>query len=54
LLKKNRNLETNSFVLKDAAGKPIPLAGPHMALEDLVPLIPRTRASAFGLRCQDL
>jgi len=33
LLKKNRNLETNSFVLKDAAGKRIPLTGPHMALE---------------------
>src|SRR5712692_10433371 len=42
LLKKTRNLETNSFVLKDAAGKRIPLAGPHIALEDLVPLIPRT------------
>ena len=42
LLKKNRNVETNSFVLKDAMGKPIPLTGPHMAVEDLVPLIPRT------------
>jgi len=40
LLKKHRNLETNSFVLKDAAGKRIPLAGPHLAVEDLVPLIP--------------
>ena len=40
--KKNRNLETNSFVLQDAAGKRIPLAGPHMAVEDLVPLIPCT------------
>src|SRR5262245_417344 len=42
LLKKNRNLETNSFVLKDAAGNPIPLAGPHMAVGDLIPLIPPT------------
>jgi DDE superfamily endonuclease len=42
LLKKNRNVETNSFVLKDALGKPIPLTGPHIAVEDLVPLIPRT------------
>src|SRR5256712_2132411 len=42
LLKKNRNLETNSFVLKDAAGKPIRLEGPHIAVEDLVPLIPPT------------
>ncbi len=44
ILKKNRNLETNSFVLKDAEGKRIPLAGPHISVEDLVPLIP---ASAY-------
>ena len=50
LLKKNRNLETNSFVLQDAAGKPIRLAGPHIAVEDLVPLIPPTayRAVTVG------
>jgi SRSO17 transposase len=42
LLKKNRNLETNSFVLKDAAGQRIPLAGPHIQVEALVPLIPAT------------
>jgi len=42
LLKKNRNLETNSFVLKDAAGKAIRLEGPHIAVEDLVPRIPPT------------
>jgi hypothetical protein len=50
LLKKNRNLETNSFVLKDAAGKPIPLEGPHIAVEDLIPLIPPTayRAVTVG------
>src|SRR5439155_17086806 len=42
LLKKNRNLETNSFVLKDAAGAPIRLEGPHIAVEDLVPRIPPT------------
>jgi SRSO17 transposase len=50
LLKKNRNLETNSFVLKDAAGKPLHLAGPHIAVEDLVPLIPPTayRAVTVG------
>jgi len=40
LLKKNRNLETNSFVLTDADGKRIPLAGPHVTVESLVPLIP--------------
>jgi hypothetical protein len=50
LLKKHRNLETNSFVLKDAAGKPIPLAGPHLALEDLVPLIPRTAYQAVTVK----
>ena len=42
ILKKNRNLETYSFVLKDAAGKRIPLDGPHLSVEDLVPLIPAT------------
>src|SRR6266850_3742551 len=50
LLKKNRNLETNSFVLKDAAGQSIRLEGPHIAVEDLVPLIPPTayRAVTVG------
>ena len=50
ILKKNRNLETNSFVLKDADGQPIPLAGPHIGVEDLVPLIPATayRAVTVG------
>src|SRR5438874_2904803 len=42
LLKKNRNLETNSFSRKDAAGQPLRLEGPHMAVEDLVSLIPPT------------
>jgi hypothetical protein len=46
LLKKNRNLETHSVVLKDAAGQPIRLEGPHIAGEDLVPLIPRTASQA--------
>jgi DDE superfamily endonuclease len=46
LLQKNRNLETHSFVLKDAAGQPIRLEGPHIAVEDLVPLIPRTAYQA--------
>jgi hypothetical protein len=50
LLKQNRNLETNSFVLKDAAGQPLRLAGPHIAVADLVPLIPPTayRAVTVG------
>lgn len=40
LLKRNRNLETASFVLKDAAGHPLALPGPHIQVQDLVPLIP--------------
>ena len=40
ILKKNRNLETNSFVLKDADGKRIALEGPHISVEDLILLIP--------------
>ncbi len=50
LLKKNRNLETNSFVLKDAVGKPLRLAGPYIAVEDLVPLIPHTAYQAVTVR----
>ena len=42
LLKKHRQLATHSLVLKEAAGQPIPLAGPPMAVADLVPLIPPT------------
>jgi len=52
LLKKNRKLETNSFVLKDAQGKRIPLEGPHIKVEDLIPLIPANayRAVTVGER----
>src|SRR4030095_15184472 len=50
LLKKNRNLETNSFVLKDAAGKPLRLEGPHIAVEDLVPLMPPSAYRAVTVR----
>jgi len=50
LLKKHRNLETNSFVLKDALGQPIQLAGPQIAVEDLVPLIPSTAYRAVTVR----
>ena len=44
MLKRNRNLETNSFVLKDAVGERISFTGPHIKVEDLVPHIP---ASAY-------
>ena len=50
LLKKNRNVETNSFVLQDAMGQPIPLTGPPMAVEALVPRIPRTAYRAVTVR----
>ena len=39
-LKKNRKLETNSFELKDTHGKRIPVEGPQISVQDLVPLIP--------------
>jgi hypothetical protein len=42
LLKKNRNVETNRFVLKNAAGKPIAFSKPPIQAEDLVTLIPAT------------
>ncbi len=53
LLKKNRKLESNSFVLKDEAGKPIPLPGPHIKVEALVPLIPSTAYHQVNLDGQD-
>ncbi len=52
ILKRNRNLETNSFVLKDAHGTAVPLAGPHIAVEDLVPLIPVTAYRAVTVGAQ--
>ena len=42
LLKKNRNLEVHSFTLRDGEGKAVALEGPHIKVEDLVALIPRT------------
>jgi hypothetical protein len=42
LLKKNRLLETASFHLRDANGWAMKLPSPHIAVEDLVPLIPAT------------
>jgi DDE superfamily endonuclease len=40
LLKKNRLLETASFQLRDANGWALKLPGPHIAVEELAPLIP--------------
>ena len=42
ILKRNRKLETNSFVLRDGAGTPITLPGPHSTVEQLVAAIPAT------------
>lgn len=46
LLKKNRNLETNSFQLKDANGQPIQFEGEHVSVEEFVKQIP---ANAFKM-----
>lgn len=40
ILKHNRNLETNSFRLRDTHGNLISFAGPHIQVADLVPQIP--------------
>lgn len=41
ILKQNRNLETNSFQLRDENNEPIPLPGPLIKVSDLVPFIPK-------------
>lgn len=46
ILKKNRNLETNSFQLKDAAGQVIVFEGAHVSVEDFVHTTP---ANAFKM-----
>ncbi len=52
ILKRNRNLETASFTLKDARGTAIALPGPHSAVKDLVPLIPPTAYRAVTVKEQ--
>jgi Transposase DDE domain len=52
LLKKNRLLETASFHLRDANGWTMKLPGPHIAVEELVPLIPATAYRAVSVREQ--
>ncbi|MCA1607091.1 MAG: transposase, partial [Acidobacteria bacterium] len=42
LLKKNRKLEVASFTLRSEHGQKIVLAGAHIKVEDLVPLIPKS------------
>lgn len=41
LLKKNRKLEVNSFILRDEQGQTVNLKSPHIKVEELVPLIPK-------------
>lgn len=41
ILKQNRNLETNSFQLRDEHGQPIALPGDQIKVSELVPLIPK-------------
>jgi DDE superfamily endonuclease len=52
LLKKNRLLETASFHLRDANGWALKLPGPHVAVEDLVPLIPANAYRPVNVREQ--
>ena len=40
ILKRNRKLETTSFVLRDAQGKPLVLPRPHLTVESLLGHIP--------------
>ena len=41
ILKQNRNLETNSFELRDKNGQPVSLPGTQIKVSELVPLIPK-------------
>ncbi len=41
LLKKNRNVESHSFTLRDAEGQVVKFSKPRIKVEDLVPLIPQ-------------
>ena len=49
ILKQNRNLETNSFQLRDENDQPISLEGPHIKVNELVPLIPNKVFKAITL-----
>ena len=50
LLKKNRNLETHSFTLRAAAGNPLRLERPQIAVEALVSIIPPPAYRAVTVR----
>jgi DDE superfamily endonuclease len=50
LLTTNRLLETASFQLRDVNGRTMKLPGPHIAVEDLVPLIPANAYRSVTVR----
>ena len=50
LLKKNRGLETASLHLRDANGWPLKLPRPHIAVEELVALIPANAYRPVSVR----
>ena len=52
ILKPNRNIETNSFVLRNQAGQPISFSEPLIAVEDLVKLIPQSAFTPITLDAQ--
>lgn len=52
LLKHNRNLESNSFMLRDAQGQPVLLPKPHIKVQDLVALIPKNAYKPLQLKDQ--
>jgi hypothetical protein len=52
LLNKNRWLETASFHLRDAYGWALKLLGPHIAVAELVPLIPANAYRPVNIRAQ--
>lgn len=45
LLKKNRRIETNSFILRDEQANIVKMTNPHIKVEELVPLIPKNSYS---------
>lgn len=47
---KPRHGETTSFRRPEATGQRLPLVGPHRALADLVPLLPRTASQAVAVQ----
>lgn len=49
LLKRNRKLETASFILRDEQANIVKMPSPHIKVEDLVPLIPKNAYSKVAI-----